>query len=205
MSKNIEVGWLAGIIDGEGCLTIRMITSETKSLGKRAKFQPQLSICNTNKRLIDKVEKVFEQIGIEKYRTYKRERKSKVQTKTQWEIMLYATGLRKLIPEIKGICTKTEEIELIEKFLETNTRKGSMNPYTNEELLKMEELRWKLVELHGLQAKKLCKPMPKECLMTPEQKKKLQTTNKNTLEALQKGRDNRWNKKKQNGDLNDRL
>ena len=47
MLNDFELGWLVGIIDGEGCLGIRILNHKTKHYGIRPRFQPQLVISNT--------------------------------------------------------------------------------------------------------------------------------------------------------------
>ncbi len=179
------IGWLAGIIDGEGNFTIRILFHNTKTLGKRARFQPQLVIVNTRKSMIDKIAQIYDELGI-KYRIYERDRSLK---NPNWKIchhiIIYATGLRILIPLIKSYCDKLDEIEILEEFLKTNKRKGGASIYTNDELQNMEKIRLKLVDLHGTTAATLSTRMANECLLSDEE---VQKHNQRRLEICKKMR-----------------
>lgn len=55
---HFNVGWLVGIVEGEGCITL---TRGAVTKGKYGhKISPYLSIVNTNKALIDKTVEVIE-------------------------------------------------------------------------------------------------------------------------------------------------
>lgn len=166
-----HIGWLAGIIDGEGNFTIRILFRETKTLGRRARFQPQLVIANTRKTMIDRIAKIYDNIGITNRIYIKDRRKYNPRWKICYQIIIYATGLRTLIPLIKPYIDKQEEIVILEEFLRKNKRKGSGNIYTNEELQEMEKLRQSLVEIHGEQARKMSTRMANECLLSDEEVK----------------------------------
>jgi hypothetical protein len=70
-----------------------------------------------------------------------------------------------LIPIIKDLICKNDEAELV--FEGVSFREGR-HLLTNEDLDKIDALRYKLVELHGLPAKKLSKPIPREYYLTEE-------------------------------------
>jgi len=160
------IGWLAGIIDGEGNFTIRILFRQTKTLGRRARFHAQLTIVNTRKSMIDRVSQIYDELGI-KCRVWIRNRDNR---KTQYCIIIYSTALRTLIPLIKPYCDKQEEIEILEDFLDkTKKRKNSGNIYSNEELQERERIRQKMVGLHGGQARKISTRMANECLLSDEE------------------------------------
>ncbi|RLF66126.1 MAG: hypothetical protein DRN30_02720 [Thermoplasmata archaeon] len=159
-----EIGWLAGIIDGEGCFTIRLLKRKTKYYGVRIRVEPRLSIVNTNEEMINKIISIFEKIGIKKYGKNLRKRK---EAKDQIVVTIYTTGLKKLLPLIKDICIKKGEIEIIEEVIKFQEEKkrgkwGRHIHYTVEDLEYLYNLRNKLLELHGRQAKKLIKIDPRE-------------------------------------------
>ena len=191
-----KVGWLAGIIDGEGNFTIRIMFHKTKLFGNRARFQPQLVVCNTRRTIIDKIAKIYDELGIE-YRIYARTCKIP-NSKQQWHVIIYANALRQLLPLIEDILDKRDETDLIAKFLETNKMKGSANPYTNEQLQELEKLRQKLIALHGNNAKKLSKRLAIEHLLTPEQIEAHDKYMENNIKKMVTQRMENRRKKKEN-------
>jgi len=162
MTGDLDIGWLAGIIDGEGNFTIRVRENKEVSRGLGVRIQPQLTIVNTNEKIIRKVERILDDFGIKhgKVRVRRRDKEPCAKewhknSKPQYIIEIFGTGLRKLLPMIKDISCKKEEIEIVMKVLEMRYRgKGE---WTEEELRKVFKLREKLVKLHGRQAVKLKK------------------------------------------------
>ena len=143
--KPEHIGWLAGIIDGDGNYTIRILKHKTKTMGLRVRFQPQVTIVNTNRDIISCAEKIFDNLNI-KYNVSSRQREEKY--RRIYQIIVFSTGLRILLPLIKKWCMKWEEVEILEDFLKTNKTRGSGKPYTNDDLLKIEVLRQRLIKLH---------------------------------------------------------
>lgn len=154
MVSEFDLGWLTGIIDGEGNYTVRLLKSQTKNLGFRVRFQPQLVICNTIKNMILRISKIYDGLGI-KHTIFKRQPKMP-NSKLQWYIIIYSTGLRILVPHIYGKSEKDNEIRILKKFLDCGYR-GGRTPYTEQELRDKQKLREELIDLHGNQAKKLTK------------------------------------------------
>jgi hypothetical protein len=153
--NQLELGWLIGIIDGEGCLTIRCRRNKTKTLGERLGFYCQLVVANTDEKMIHRL-KELTGMG----RVYHRDRKQPSRRQFIWEIS--SNGLRALIPLIEDYSTKKDEIQIIKRVLEIiSVRRirpsGSGSFRTDEELHELFNLRVSLLDLHGLQAKKLAK------------------------------------------------
>ena len=161
--NDLEFGWLCGIIDGEGCFTIRIHFGKTKHLGIRPRFQPQLIICNTVKTLIDRTENIFKELDIPYGLSLKRRSLKNPNHKDIWHILIFSKGLRKLIPLINGKIVKQRELELMDEVLNKKRKHGSNEPFTNKELLDMDKLRQELISLHGNQAKKLSVNMASKC------------------------------------------
>jgi len=55
-----ELSWLGGIVDGEGCITV------SKRVGNRT-ASPIVTIVNTERKLLDKVQQLFQKYGIAYY------------------------------------------------------------------------------------------------------------------------------------------
>ena len=60
--RSFDIGWLVGIIDGEGCFTLNV---KNTSLGKG--YYPTVQITNTNDAIIKKAADVFRELGIAPY------------------------------------------------------------------------------------------------------------------------------------------
>lgn len=161
-----DIGWISGIVDGEGNFTVRIQTWNTKLCGLRPRFQPQLVITNTDDTIINKVCGIYKALDI-KFAVYVQKKSlNNPKHRDISNVIIYATGLRKLIPLITGQICKRREAEICSEVL---TICGTGEIYTNEMLDRLENLRFELMSLHGNQAKALYKPMPKECYCTDEQ------------------------------------
>ncbi len=164
--NDLSLGWLIGIIDGEGCLTVRIQKHKTLSFGIRSRFTVQLGISNTNKFIIDRIEEIYKSLNI-KYARYGRDRTNySPNSKYQWEIIIYANALRILLPLLREYSMKQEEIDILLQFLKEGKRRGSTNPYTKDELLEREKLRQRLIKLHGMPAQKLSIHMPADNIVS---------------------------------------
>src|SRR5690242_7481128 len=84
--RAFELGWLVGLIDGEGCFTL---TRKTGSKGTPAYF-PTIQITNTNFALIRKADRILKDNGLT---TYLYSRMPKV-GKPYWR--LEVTGLKRV-------------------------------------------------------------------------------------------------------------
>jgi len=170
--KKEDIGWLAGIIDGEGNFTIRCRVTHSKILNKdRLRFWIELTIVNTDINVINKLEKILTNLNI-KYRRYYRDRKIP-NSKRLHMITLSTKRLQKLIPFIEKEVSKQKEIKIIKNALNiiSNRKKAYIS---NENLKKLNDYRKALLEIHGNQAKKLARNLvKKEYLLTEEDLQKL--------------------------------
>ncbi len=159
-----DIDYLIGILDGEGCFTIRIHKGMTKTIGIRVRFSPQVVIVNTDMTIISSIEEILTKYQI-KYT--KRERQRKHYSKLMYEITMYPTALRELIPMIlkRPYFAKRREAEIILEALDLTQKHKSdgfkggwgRQPLTEETLKKFDALRTELVGLHGRQAKSLIK------------------------------------------------
>jgi hypothetical protein len=72
--SQLELGWLAGIIDGEGSITI---------VKRGPTFVPQVQMANTSKKLVDKYCEILDKMDIS-YHCYGRQKQGN--RKYQWEV-----------------------------------------------------------------------------------------------------------------------
>jgi hypothetical protein len=72
--SQLELGWLAGIIDGEGSITI---------VKRGPTFVPQVKMTNTSKKLIEKYCEILDKLEIS-YHCYGRQKEGN--RKYQWEV-----------------------------------------------------------------------------------------------------------------------
>jgi len=63
LSSHLDKGWMAGIIDGEGCLQL----AHQKYHKDKVHFRPQISICNTNPEIIKNVCRIAKDNGLPLY------------------------------------------------------------------------------------------------------------------------------------------
>jgi len=116
-----ESAYIAGIVDGEGCLSFRKEKNES--------ITPLLSVCNTNEEIIQFLKNKFDW-GYKGYRDNRRE-------KPKW--ILEMRGMTKLVPLIlcleKYLIIKREQAKLIKEFCESRlNRLGRKKPLTSREI-----------------------------------------------------------------------
>lgn len=161
-----DIGWLAGFIDGEGHLGIRIHKNITKAFGVRPRFGTQIVITNTQVKMIDKACQVMDTLGV-KYKRYIRVRTKYNNAQDQHCVTINPHGLRILIPILKPHLVKIPEAEILEKALELSAKnsivRGNEQGYKGRQPMKVEilqefdNLRMQLSALHGRQSNKLLK------------------------------------------------
>ena len=131
-----ELGWLAGIIDGEGYIGLRDCKNH-----KYIWFRPEIMIINTDPAIIKKTQRIMRKLGVNPYiRTGHNGKKKakmyyKVQTKNLTKSLLL---LKPLLPYLTG--NKEQRAKYIIEFCESrlNRCKQGINknkkPYTDREL-----------------------------------------------------------------------
>jgi len=163
MVSKLEIGWFAGIFDGEGTTTIRMKVTETKNYGMRPRYWTEMTVVNTDKNIIDRCHSFLDELNVN-HRVYLRKAR-KENTKPMYTITINGAGIKTLLPKIKNHCIKKHEFEILEKALklgERNQKRGGNKeglrgkaPMPDEVLDKFDTLRMKLVAMHGRQAANL--------------------------------------------------
>lgn len=115
--KPLDKGWIAGIIDGEGCFLIHR--TKTPNRVNKYKYSPELYVCNSEKEIIDKCYELTK-IG----NVHKRKGR-KEGYRDQWIWTVTPRPLRQLIPQIKKALIKKDQAEIILRALKINKYRGS--------------------------------------------------------------------------------
>jgi hypothetical protein len=145
---NLELAWLAGIIEGEGWVSLAIISSLKKNKVKYPAFHPSIGVTNTDLLMIEKIEAIFKALEL-KYR--KQIRLSKIYSdgilrKTRIELSVfsrqYITKLaNSILPYMYGEKKKRMQ-KLFEfyKIRDTKPKRGINSKYGAEEFALYEEL-----------------------------------------------------------------
>jgi ribosomal protein L32 len=134
----VELGWLAGIIDGEGYLGIQ--------IEKNTHFvTPSMHICNTDEKIILRAKDILEKLGVTTYcrvqnKTYVPNHKVvyKIQVKRH-------SSMVKILENVGEFLTgnKYQRGKLLLEFCKSRLEKhsnGKSNPYSKRELEIIEEV-----------------------------------------------------------------
>lgn len=142
-----ELGWLAGIIDGEGYLG--MIISSDKRAYEGAMIDVQLHICNTDEAIILKAQEIFRKLGVNPYIRVSKMTKSK---KDVFKIQIkHFAKLKRVLEVLHPYLTgnKQERAGYVMQFIDLRMSNegvrnpnigngkrgcGRVKPYTEEEL-----------------------------------------------------------------------
>lgn len=139
--ERLDLAWLAGIIEGEGWISLAIVSSLKRNGAKLPAFLPNIGICNTDFLIMDKVETILKRLGF-KYRYQKRPacvasdgrpRKAKVEISVyakQYVIKLANLILPFMVGEKKNRVNKLFEFY---KIRESKPRAGINSAYGKEE------------------------------------------------------------------------
>ena len=136
----IGLAYLAGIIDGEGCITIERNGKRRKSTG-RLGLQPSITVTNTDCNLIAHCEQIFASIGAQAY--IKSSIAGKRNKRCYWLVCKgqekVRTALKALLPYLVA---KRGQAQLTMKFIESRTTDGHPKGkgYSDDELALMEDI-----------------------------------------------------------------
>jgi len=137
----IELSWLAGIIEGEGWISLLLYKNNQKKGNSTPAFTPCIGMCNTDMIIVDKVKQMFEKLGI-KYRYQrrykgigsdgiKRKELAEISVISKCNIRILANAI---IPYMIG--EKKNRVEKVLKFLDlrdSKPRSGPNSSYGSEE------------------------------------------------------------------------
>jgi LAGLIDADG-like domain len=119
-----DVAWLAGIIDGEGCVSM----AKTGTGGRT--FSPRLHIDNTSLKLMRKVQQVIADLGLKIPKISERRYQGKITFKLQ---VIRIPDLRVLLNEIlQDLTVKKAQAEEMLFFCESRLNKPKYHEPFNE-------------------------------------------------------------------------
>lgn len=121
MSKvsEADLAWLAGIVDGEGCFSVkRPIVRKSYQSGKRTSYQLWLVICNTSEPMMRRVRDIYDALGVT---GAKPRRVWKGKKATRWQHWLEIAQKHELLRVTQAILphltAKRDEALVVEWFL----------------------------------------------------------------------------------------
>ena len=138
------VGYIAGIIDGEGTVTIRF-SHDKKG---RVRLTPRISIVNTNKDMLSEIQRI---LGFGLLRPERK--KSRLGRKTSWVLeFLSLDRVYQLLEAVKDlVIDKRERTQLLLEYCESRILSQTNAPYTDQQW----KIRVKLFELNKRGVKKV--------------------------------------------------
>lgn len=153
----LEIGWLAGIIDGEGTITV--CKTHRKNPNANLLFSPRVQVINTN---ADIIQKVCEILDVHNISFSIQEVQGHLGSKQIWRVILTRMSeIAKLMNLIKScLVGKRSQAELMSRFVDSRLRKyngskmgaGLTNKdkmYTDDEIRYLSEI----VQANGDQRK----------------------------------------------------
>lgn len=137
----LELAWLAGIIEGEGWISLMLVKSAKKNGISLPAYVPNIGLVNTDLSIVEKAEELFNKLGL-KYRKQlrkayvgsdgaSRKEKKEISIATHENFKILAKAI---YPFMVGI--KKQRIEKVLKFIElraSKPRSGIYSKYTQEE------------------------------------------------------------------------
>lgn len=134
--------WLAGIIDAEGCLTLKKIKRPTNL--NRIGYQPTLDIDSTTPLFLQQIKSAFNNNG-----SISNGHKQKGNRKPTFHLNLSSNALRKFLPKIKPfLILKRHQVELVLEVLnilkDNHTKAGKYKEKykddVNRNFMRLEEI-----------------------------------------------------------------
>jgi len=120
MSFDTDIAWLAGIIDGEGCFSVKRQVKRLSGnrVVMRACYQVWIVVCNTSEPMIRRIEKVLDAIGV-KHQPVRRVWKGKKATRWQYWIHVARKHEVLLLTEalLPHLTAKKDEAEVVAWYM----------------------------------------------------------------------------------------
>lgn len=138
-SLDQSLGWIGGIIDGEGCFNMaRVLNRKTKRL---TAFNPNLIIVNTDDRIIAEINRIFTNLKIGHHISQRQPRKGNQLAVTDVSIK----GLKRLahaLPILMPLLiSKKSRAQAMLDFCNYRLSRPYNEPYTGEETKWIEHIR----------------------------------------------------------------
>jgi hypothetical protein len=128
-----ELGWLSGIIDGEGNLGLFKETRKNFKAG--VTYKPRLNISNTDINIINKCRDI---IGYGSIIPHNHKKRISIGQKPCWILDVSSNGLRDLFPKIRLIAKEKQKQLLLKAMVILSNHKGKKNPRTDAEIKRLE-------------------------------------------------------------------
>lgn len=130
-ATDIEIGWLCGLIDGEGTISLRW----TAQKGKRY-LVPFLQIANSDVATLDQCVEILHAFGVGHNVRWIDPSSSRLTKRTYWTILVVGMKrLTALLPRIMPyLVTKREQSHLVWDFIRERMSKNMQEPYGETEL-----------------------------------------------------------------------
>lgn len=115
-----DLAWLAGIVDGEGCFSVKrpIVRQGAHRTGKRTSYQLWLVICNTSEPMMLRVKSIFDALGVEGAKPRKVWKGKKA---TRWQHWLEIARKHELLCVTQALLphltAKRDEALVVEWFL----------------------------------------------------------------------------------------
>lgn len=126
----IELGWLGGIFDGEGTITITIRGRKNQT----DLLTPRITVANTDKRIIDKIVSIYKKHNIPYWISYK---EGKGNWKESWRVEI--TGIKrtlKILPLLKDylVAKKDLAIKVLDWCESRSGEFGKHSSYSDKDL-----------------------------------------------------------------------
>lgn len=127
-NQQATLGWLAGIIDGEGSIGIYR-----KTRGKSSIFSACVRISNTSPEMIQRIVEIFDDLSIG---THVGEHRGVKSTKPYWQVSVWRmTEIKKLIELLLPyLVAKLAHARLVLRFVNRRLELGPRGGYDEEQL-----------------------------------------------------------------------
>jgi len=131
----IDLAWLGGFLDGEGCLHLRkQVGARLRAMGK-VYYRPTLRICNTHEPTLQVVRRIFEANGFPCHVSHRDYDNINPSYKRAWDVEV--SGIKRMariLPVlIPYLHTKREQAETMLEFCESRLSKAPSAPLTEHE------------------------------------------------------------------------
>lgn len=129
--SDFDLGWLCGLIDGEGCIGLW-----SRGGARASEVKAGVRVASTDKPTIEKLCEIYNKLEVTYHITYNKGKESK-NTRGNWVVSIEGhKRVLKLLPLIKDrlIC-KTEQAKLVYEFSNRRDNKWHRSPYDEVELI----------------------------------------------------------------------
>lgn len=117
--NDTDIAWLAGIVDGEGCFSVkRPIVRKTYKAGRSTSYQVWLVVCNTSESMVRRMSEILKGLGV-KHQPIRRVWKGK--KATRWQYWLHVARKHDLLRVTEALLpylvAKKDEAQVVAWFL----------------------------------------------------------------------------------------